>query len=218
MSGWMTVACRTNDGTKYVVEAHSRNAHDIYVTDLSFLDGDDSGALRYINWHRDEIKSDVSEKAIRENEYGVLLMDFVQKEIVFNRDSFAIERQSMFVPKKYAHDRDMGNAGRITLVCPEGSVEPLKITPEMVGKWESLVNQSVKSFDPEDLRKVPFPRWYYMRHPQPSFVCDYSPWTVRQFNEDTERAEFWGALEASGFKVDQQNWLGDFEDEEDGEQ
>lgn len=212
MSGYVPIACRTNDGTKYVTDdAHSRNAHDIYATDLSFLEGDDSGALKYLAWHR-ELNTDLSDKPIRENEYGVLLIDFVRKVISLNRDDWDIRSQQYFSPEDCVHDRDMGNAGRVTLVCPENSVEPLKITPEMLSDWKTRVESGPRGLYGAELRKVPLPMSYFMRNPRPAFIFDYSPWTILHFHEKQGRIGFWKELETSGFTVDRKGWMAPFED------
>jgi hypothetical protein len=210
MSGYVTIACRLNDDTKYVTDrAHSRNAHDIYTEDASFLDGDDSGARKYLAWHR-EMATDLSIVPIRENEYGVLLIDFVRKVISLNRDDWDIRSQRYFSPEDCVHDRDMGNAGRVTLVCPENSVEPLKITPEMLSDWKSRVESGPRGLYGHQLRDVPFPSMYFVRNPQPSFIFDYSPWTIRHFHEKQGRRGFWKELEAGGFTVDRKGWMSRF--------
>jgi hypothetical protein len=54
-----------------------------------------------------------------------LLIDFVRKIIALNRDDWDIRSQRFFSPENSPHDMELGNAGRVTLVCPENSVEPL---------------------------------------------------------------------------------------------
>jgi hypothetical protein len=87
-----------------------------------------------------------------------LLIDFVRKIIALNRDDWDIRSQRFFSPENSPHDMELGNAGRVTLVCPENSVEPLKITPEMLKDWKSRVEDGTRFLDLSDLRNVPFPR------------------------------------------------------------
>lgn len=210
MSGWLNIACRFNDGTIQVTDAHSRNAHDLYAKDLSFLSGDDSGARSYLDWQL-SLGSDLSNVPLRENEYGVLAVDFMTKTILFNRDDWDLTRSDYFNWHS-THDKDMAHAGRVQLVCPDNSFPPAPITPDLEARWDSLVHPW-NSYTHEGLKSVPFPARFYVRVPTPYFQYDYSPWTVKQFNETDETTAFFDALEASGFTVDRTGWLADFEDD-----
>jgi hypothetical protein len=201
----MTIALRANDGALYVAKAHSRNAYDLYARDIGFLDGDDSGALSYIEWLR-EINVDVTAKPIRDSEYGVLVVDYRTKTILHNSDQQTITQFSYFAPKMSSFQEKMARAGYVTLSCPAGSVEPLKLTSKHVDNWNTLVRSRIPSFDMEELSQIPFPAWYYMRDPEPLFTYDFGSWTVEQFHNRKNRVEFWEALAACGFTADQKYW------------
>jgi hypothetical protein len=201
----MTIALRTNDGSLYVGKAHSRNSHDLYARDIGFLDGDDSGALSYIEWLR-ELNVDVTNKPVRDNEYGVLAVDYQTKTILHNSDKGKLTQFSHFTPKLSSFQDKMARGGHVTLSCPANSVEPLRLTSDHVINWDSLVQQRVSSFDEDELRRKPLPAWYYMREPKPIFTYDFGSWTVKQFHYRKDRAEFRSALEAFGFTVDEKNW------------
>lgn len=209
MSGWLNIACRLNDGTIHVTEAHSRNAHDLYARDMTFLQGDDSGAKAYLDWHR-SLNADVSNQPLTENEYGVLAVDFIEKVILFNRDDWNLTRSSHF-DWRSSHDREMAAAGRVKLVSPDGSVPTLQISSDLQTCWEDLVHDPYP-YTREELAAAPFPVSYYLRRPTPFFEYDYSPWTIRQFNEMTDTDAFLDALEAHGFTVDRPGWLSEFEE------
>lgn len=205
MSGYMTIALRTNDGSRFVAEAHSRNAHDLYARDIGFLGGDDGGALSYIEWLRG-LNVDVTVKPVRDHEYGVLVVDYQTKTILRNSDEWNLTQFSHFTPKLSSFQVEMARAGHVTLSCPVNSVEPLQMTSEHVDNWDRLVKQRVSSFDQEELRRKPLPTWYYMRDPEPIFTFDFGPWTVKQFHKRRGKADFWSALEALGFTADQKSW------------
>lgn len=209
MSGWLNIACRLNDGTVHVTEAHSRNARDLYARDLTFLQGDDSGAKSYLDWHR-SLGADLSNEPLRENEYGVLAVDFVEKVILFNRDDWNLAKGEHFSWQN-PHAREMAFAGRVKLVCPDGSVSSLQITSDLKDCWNQLVDDPRASAREGDLLTTPFPARYYLREPTPLFVYDYAPWTIRQFNEMNDADAFFDALEASGFMVDRSGWRSKFE-------
>lgn len=216
MSGWINIACRLNDGSIYAGEAHSRNAHDLYSYSRTFLDGDDSGAKSYLDWHR-SLGSDMSNEPLTENEYGVLAVDFIEKTILFNRNDWDITKSSHF-DWNSPFDKEMAAAGRIELVCPEESTPSLKITPNLEAFWNHLVQYPnyPKYCDDAEWSTTPLPIRYYLRDPQPYFKYDFSPWTVLQFAEDNDQ-EFMDALEKHGFTVDRQNWLEGPEDFDESE-
>nr|WP_250807507.1 hypothetical protein [Neorhizobium tomejilense] len=205
MSGYMTIALRANDGSRYVAEAHSRNALDLYARDIGFLNGDDSGALSYVEWLRG-LNVDVTDKSVRDNEYGVLVVDYQTKTILLNSDEWKLTKFSHFTPKISSFQEKMARAGNIILSCPVNSVAELRLTSDIVDNWDRLVEQRVSSFDNDELRLKPFPAWYYMRNPEPIFTYDFGSWTVKQFHYRKGRADFWAALEACGFTADQKNW------------
>jgi hypothetical protein len=208
MSGWLNIACRLNDRTICVTEAHSRNAHDLYARDLTFLTGDDSGAKAYLAWHR-SLNADLSNKALTENEYGVLAVDFIEKVILFNRDDWDLTRSQHF-DWRSGHDRDMAAAGRVRLVSPDGSVPSLQITFDLQARWDDLVHDPA-DYTPEEMAAAPFPVDYYLRKPRPFFEYDYAPWNIQQFPEGDDQSAFMDALERHGFTVDWGGWLQEFE-------
>jgi hypothetical protein len=204
MSGWMNLACRLNDGSTYSLTAHSRNAHDIWCKGRTVIHGDDSGARDYLEWHKD-LGTDISSRPLKENEYGVLAVDFVDKIILFNRNDWSLDRDTYF-DWKSDFSRAMVEAGRVQLVSPDGSIPTLKMTPSLECDWENLVHDP-RHYTREELTKAPFPVDYFLRKPKPYFEYDCSPWSILQFAvNDTEA--FMDAFKKKGFMVDRQGWGG----------
>ena len=201
----MTITLRTNDGSRYVAEAHSRNAKDLYARDIGFLSGDDRGARSYIEWLRG-LNVDVTDKPVRDNEYGVLVVDYQTKTILFNSDDAKLTQFSHFTPELSSFQEKMARAGHVTLSCPDNSVGPLVLTSDLVDNWDRLVERRVSSFDQDELRQEPLPTWYYMRKPDPIFTFDFGPWAVKQFHVRKGKADFISALEAVGFTADIKHW------------
>lgn len=212
MSGWVNIACRLTDGAIHVATAHSRNAHDLYGSDLTFLAGDDSGAKSYLDQLKN-LGTDVSNKPLTEHEYGVLAVDFIQKTILFNRNDWDI-RKARYFDWHSPHDKEMAAAGRVKLVSPDGSTPCIQILPNLEPLWEYLVDYP-EPREPDNFDSLPFPIRYYLRKPTPFFEYDYSPWTIQQFDENDQEA-FMVSLETHGFTVDRPGWLSKFEDAEDG--
>lgn len=208
MSGSMTVACRFSNGEILVSEAHSRNGYDTYAYS-SFFVGDDSGARAHLMKLK-EFDMEQGDLTLREDEYGVLILDFCEMKLIMNRDTEKLTEHLIFLPSRYSFDRDAGLLGRVTMHCPEGTFEPFYIRPEMVDVWESLVD--VPSARDEDM---PLPARYYQRYPRPVFRTDFAPWSVVLFNEHHQRQEFWDAAQHIGFKVDREGWMDNFEDDDD---
>lgn len=214
--GNITTAVRFENGD--IKLRSDRDSTDLFAYPTIF-EGDESGArevMSYPSRYR-EITS------VRENECGVLVVDFPTRRILFNRSGQLIDRVEFFDPR-LPFQLFLAQSRRVTLTCPAGSFDPVPILPEMVPSWEEwdrLVNpRMVKRMEEMDFKSDSLPTRYFMRWPRPEFVFDLSPWRVVIYAdtdkpENTEsRIAFWTALEEIGLGVDRKGWMSDFDDDE----
>lgn len=208
MSGSMTVACRFSDGEMIVSDSHSRHGYDIYAY-AALFDGDENGARSYLK-KLEDLKFDQGIWPLREDEYGVLIVDFVDKKIIIDRPE-SLTRHMFFLPQKFKFDREMGKAGRVSIKCSENTFEPFLIETDMLDDWMTRVHpENPHGLEPTDL---PLPAHYFVRLPETYVSYDFSPWQVYTFNDEDRPVEFWHAAEIAGFEVDREGWLSRFDDD-----
>jgi hypothetical protein len=198
-----------------------RDSTDVFAYP-SIFEGDESGARAEM-----ALPSRYEElSTIREDEYGVLVVDFQTKRILFNRTGQLIDRVTFFDPRR-PFQHYLAQSGRVTLICPEGTFAPVKITGEMASSWE-VWQKTIKAREPNYITgkylEAPLPAWYFHRmEPAPEFIFDLSPWRLEVFKDTIEpeneesRLAFWIALEEMGFPVDRAGWMADFDDNFDDE-